>query len=362
MEEKKKVIMDSEGRLEYDKVVSSLKLLGSKLFSELQNAKTSTRTKTYETVNTVDEDDHTTAPHEDEAFNHEAWDDWNSEATFLAQDENDQDALIVSQFEDSLIDVLQSDPDTASCYHTYLEARRRIIEKGKNRGSWPIKGAPGGKPKPKGKFSPTFTKGKGFRKPLAQRILESECRRCGQRGHWKAECPKRFEVEAKTTPAPTAFAGNVMIETEGGDTEADDMILISEVTRQSAEQHEEQAFLHLNVEELDHHKIDFGKEKKGQTYLKVVQEDPQPRYTALFTSTYKNSTKGPHRKFIHYVSLYTDRLEQQLAEEKTPETQPKNQPKSRRPIMTSPREWQDRTPSSSPSPSQKSSHWEMIRE
>ena len=73
MEEKKKVIMDSEGRLEYDKVVSSLKLLGSKFFSELQNAKTSTRTKTYETVNTVDEDDHTAAPHEGEAFNHEAW-------------------------------------------------------------------------------------------------------------------------------------------------------------------------------------------------------------------------------------------------------------------------------------------------
>ncbi|CAK9031147.1 CCHC-type domain-containing protein, partial [Durusdinium trenchii] len=64
MEEKKKVIMDSEGRVEYDKVVSSLKLLGSKFFSELQNAKTSTRTKTYETVNTVDEDDHTAAPHE----------------------------------------------------------------------------------------------------------------------------------------------------------------------------------------------------------------------------------------------------------------------------------------------------------
>ena len=143
---------------------------------------------------------------------------------------------------------------------------------------------------------------------------------------------------------------------------SDVSLRFQQVTRQSAEQHEEQAFLHLNVEELDHHKIDFGKEKKGQTYLKVVQEDPQPRYTALFTSTYKNSTKGPHRKFIHYVSLYTDRLEQQLAEEKTPETQPKNQPKSRRPIMTSPREWQDRTPSSSPSPSQKSSHWEMIRE
>ncbi|CAK9013998.1 unnamed protein product [Durusdinium trenchii] len=291
---------------------------------------------TYETVNAVDEDDQTAAPHEDEAFAHEAWDDWNSEATFLAQDDQDQDALIVSQFEDSLIDVLQSDPDTASCYHTYLEARRRIIEKGKNRGFWPIKGAPGGKSKPKGKFSPTFTKGKG---------------------HWKAECPKRFETEAKTTPATTAFAGNVMIEYEDGDTE---------VTRQSAEQHEEQAFLHLKVEELDHHKIDFGKEKKGQTYLKVVQEDP--RYTAWFTSTYKNSTKGPHRKFIHYVSLYTDRLEQQLAKGKTPETQPKNQlgtaskAKSRRPIMTSPREWQDRTPSSSPSPSQKSSHWEMIRE
>ena len=47
---------------------------------------------------------------------------------------------------------------------------------------------------------------------------------------------------------------------------SDISLRFQQVTRQSAEQHEEQSFLHLKVEELDHHKIDFGKEKKGQTY------------------------------------------------------------------------------------------------
>ena len=83
-------------------------------------------------------------------------------------------------------------------------------------------------PSQKGSSVPLLARSKASASHFSQRILESERRRCGQRGHWKAECPKRFEAEAKTTPAPTTFAGNVMIETEDGDTEADDMILISE--------------------------------------------------------------------------------------------------------------------------------------
>ena len=59
-EDKKKIIIDSGGNLEYDKVTSALQLLGSKFFAEVQSgaaSRTNTRTKTYD-VNYVDEDEH----------------------------------------------------------------------------------------------------------------------------------------------------------------------------------------------------------------------------------------------------------------------------------------------------------------
>ena len=68
-----------------------------------------------------------------------------------------------------------------------------------------------------------------MRKPLAQGILESECRRCGQRGHWKAECPlaKTASTNATmtTTKEPAAFAGTTMTMTSSDADE--DMILLS---------------------------------------------------------------------------------------------------------------------------------------
>ena len=80
---------------------------------------------------------------------------------------------------DSLIDAVQSDPDLC-VFMNNSEARRRLTEKTKFRGFWPVT------PKGKGKGK---SKTKGYRKLLALRIAESHCRRCGQKGHWKAECP-----------------------------------------------------------------------------------------------------------------------------------------------------------------------------
>ena len=135
------------------------------------------------------------------------------EAIDILGGEGDQDVLVVQQFEESLIETIQSDPDIATCYNTYLEARRRLSDKAKSRGFWP--GHSSGKGKG-GKFS-KGGKSKGswrFRKPLAQRIMESECKRCFQKGHWKAECPLRFAGAAGTSPNPqppakenAAFAG-----------------------------------------------------------------------------------------------------------------------------------------------------------
>lgn len=132
-EDKKKIIVDSNGQLEYRKVTNALQLLGSKFFSELQSgSKANARLKTYD-VNLVDDEE------ED--------DDYPEEAILLSQDyiddgvealiaEGDSDALLMQSFEESLVDSLQSDGELATCYNSYLEARRRVTEKTKSRGFW----------------------------------------------------------------------------------------------------------------------------------------------------------------------------------------------------------------------------------
>lgn len=110
-------------------------------------------------------------------------------------------------FEQAASDVLQGDEDLAAAYNAYTDARRRLNEKFRHRGFWPVSQAQKGKGKgfkgPKGKF------GKA-RKTLQQRIMESRCRICGKMGHWKAECPQRPMSEAggarsSTGTAPTTF-------------------------------------------------------------------------------------------------------------------------------------------------------------
>eukprot|EP00435_Cladocopium_sp_Y103_P007616 s5467_g2.t1 len=222
-DDKKRLIVESQGSLEYKSIVSALKLLGSKFFHEVQSgSKFPNRVKTYD-VNAVFDDEPAPSYQEDDhAFMGEAWDD---PEVYL--DETDPDAIVCMQFEESLLEAMQSDSDLAACYNTYLDARKRITDKNRNRGFWGNSkgyGANKGKGKSKGKFSMRF------RKPLAQRILESECRRCGAKGHWKAECPLNRTNSAASNPsaAPNtgAFTGAVLPGNEHA--VEDDMILLSE--------------------------------------------------------------------------------------------------------------------------------------
>ena len=71
---------------------------------------------------------------------------------------------------------------------SYVEARARLLAKRKSRGFWPVSNHKGGKAS-----RPFKGKGKGKhanRDQLLPRIARSTCRACGERGHWKAECPK----------------------------------------------------------------------------------------------------------------------------------------------------------------------------
>eukprot|EP00434_Breviolum_minutum_P008876 symbB.v1.2.007827.t1/scaffold463.1/size291460/8 len=98
----------------------------------------------------------------------------------------DSDALVVQGFERDLEEMFQGVPDLHTAMTSYVEARSKLIEKRKHRGFWPIRGnQKGGK-----SFGKNYRKGQSGKSNLLQRISRSTCRLCGERGHWKAECPQ----------------------------------------------------------------------------------------------------------------------------------------------------------------------------
>lgn len=166
-DDKKRLIVDSKGTLKYDEIVNSLKLLGSKFFVEVQSgSRTMTRNKTYDVNAVFDDEPINMAGDEEHTFVHDTSDDYGFDVLL---EENDPDAIVCMQFEDSVIEALQADTELSACLNTYVEARKRLTERVKHRGFWgPSKGQSFFKGRGKGKGK-SFGRG---RKPLAQRILE----------------------------------------------------------------------------------------------------------------------------------------------------------------------------------------------
>ena len=183
-EDKKRVLMDvdaaSSGQLTIEKVSSAIRMLGAGFFHEITGGKR-TKGKTYdqsvllaegndnEDVSATFNVEGETGEMDDEMFD------------TLVQDsavDGDEDANIIQDFESAAADLVQSDPDLASAYTVYTEARRRLSEKFRSRGFWPIskgKSRSFGKGVIKGKFNKGHS---SARKSLQQRILESKCRIC----------------------------------------------------------------------------------------------------------------------------------------------------------------------------------------
>ena len=59
--------------------------------------------------------------------------------------EGDEDALVVQQFEDAMIDTIQNDQEMTAYMNAYVEARKRLTEKTKSRGFWPVRAKGSGK-------------------------------------------------------------------------------------------------------------------------------------------------------------------------------------------------------------------------
>ena len=113
------------------------------------------------------------------------------DALVLAED---PDALTVQGFEEELEQFFQETPELHEALISYLDARSKLLAKRRARGFWPVgSSASGAKGSGKGgRFSGKGKcKGKQSREALLLKISRSTCRLCGQRGHWKAECPSR---------------------------------------------------------------------------------------------------------------------------------------------------------------------------
>ena len=196
-DDRKRIIMESKGELGYDEARRALRLLGARFFQDLQGVPKNAKNKTYD-INTTEN------PSEEAVMMTGETEVYDEEVAFQAMYENgDEDAIFVNDFEESLIETVHESPELASCFTTYLEARTRLKERARGRGFWPMQ--PGGV-KGRGKKGKS---GKGKTKSLADRIASSACRRCGQYGHWKRECPlgqSRMEAKPKAETISIAEA------------------------------------------------------------------------------------------------------------------------------------------------------------
>ena len=207
-EEKKRVILESdnslEGKLTVQRVSESVRILGATFFHEMTGLRTGSKQKVYSSSTLVaehDDDDEQVFQAQDEA----------TEEDFVESllQEGDSDAALVTDFEAAASDLLQDDCDLASAYSAYTEARRRLTEKFKNRGFWSTSKGSFSSSKGKSETSKGGSKGKNSwsqrpKRSLQDRILNSNCRNCNRKGHWKAECPYRQNSSGSAAASTTS--------------------------------------------------------------------------------------------------------------------------------------------------------------
>ena len=211
-EDKKRVILESdnslEGKLTAKRVSEAVRLLGATFFHDMTGAKKSTRTKVYGTTTLVAEDE------EPEGAFNTMGDQGEEEYVDCLVNEGDEDATLVADFEAAAVELLQDDPELSSAFSAYTEARRRLSEKFKNRGFWATSHRSTSQSS-KGKFGSSKGSGKGKntwqqkpRRSLQDRILNSYCRNCNRKGHWKAECPFRQSGSQASSTAAGGTTGS----------------------------------------------------------------------------------------------------------------------------------------------------------
>lgn len=259
-EDKKRVVLESEasesGKLEMSKVNAAVRMLGSGFFHDVTGTKKA-KGKVYDAHALVVEES-------DEIESALVADEWTEEDAIdhLAA-EGDEDAILICEFETAVQDAIQDDQELAMAYNAYTDARRRLSERSKNRGFWPNWSSSSSKGKNKGGKGKGKQFSKGPRKSLQQRILESHCRNCGRRGHWRAECPDRARNSQSSSAAPQAPTMSVSTEVLEGDQDSmmpQEFMILPEISEQRpTEARMHFAYVSSHVEELS-----WGNRRRGK--------------------------------------------------------------------------------------------------
>jgi hypothetical protein len=211
-DDKRKVIVMTAGKISAEKIEMAMRSLHTKV---LGSGSTSEPKKKVYPVNYMeDEIEEAHNVFEDEVMD----EDWILQSM---AEQGDEDAQVIAEFEDQLVEVVQDSPELSLCFSAYSEARGRIRDRIKARGFWPPKGK--GKSMKKG-FN--FKGGGKRRQSLADRIAASHCRVCGQKGHWKWECPKKSSTSTTTSTADVNVA--LKVESESFEEEIVDLPPINE--------------------------------------------------------------------------------------------------------------------------------------
>ena len=152
-DDRKKIVVELGGKLEYNKVCSSIRLLGSRFFADLQGQRGPAKTKVYD-ANYVD--DPPPGDDTEKAMTASSWMASEDQETDLESEfieamlaAEDADAMQVQGFEDELETFFQETPEMHEALVNYIEARSRLLAKKKSRGFWPVgssnKGSKGGR-------------------------------------------------------------------------------------------------------------------------------------------------------------------------------------------------------------------------
>ena len=234
-EDKKRIILDSdsslEGSLTVSRVQEAVRMLGTAFFHEMtgQGKKTS-KSKVYDTSTFIADDMEGNTETEDHIHmsQHNEWTEDDMLEALLA--EGDDDAIFIADFETDASEIIQSDDDLAAAYSIYVEARRKLSEKFRSRGFWPI-----------GKGKSRYRKGKSKGKPgwngrksLQQRILESNCRLCGKKDHWRNECPNKPQRTASATASAAITVSFGDIPASSDQAMPDEFLMLPEIPSTNA--------------------------------------------------------------------------------------------------------------------------------
>ena len=178
-DDRQRIVIELRANLEYTRVCSAIRLLGSRFFGDLQGGKTAQKSKVYD-ANAAEEEIEKNAPifaAQSEDYDGDLDADY-MEAMLAAED---QDALQVAGFEEELDLFFQDVPELQEALTSYLEQglawspRRRpeggSSSHGNSKGSF--RSGKSGKGKGRGKNS---------REQLLLRISRSHCKACGERG------------------------------------------------------------------------------------------------------------------------------------------------------------------------------------